>query len=269
MPRLSVITAVRNGAATIVACLDSVSTQDIVVEHVVVDGASTDGTVDILRSRTQRPPVWSSAPDAGISDAFNRGIARASGHALLILGADDRLAPGAAKLIVAALDANPQAAFAYGHCLHREAGGRMWLNRADRRYRERMRYYMPDVNHASMAVRREAYARIGGYEQRWRYAMDFDWLVRAERAGLHGCMIDAVIAERDMGGVSDRRWIGAYAEAREIAIQYGASAGLAWMDHLIRVGKGLVRRSLAALGCTRLVFIVRRLRQSWRLSCTA
>jgi len=265
MPRLSVITAVRNGAATITACLDSVVAQDIEVEHVVVDGASTDGTVDILRSRTQRPPVWSSAPDDGISDAFNRGIARASGDALLILGADDRLAPGAARLIVAALDANQQAAFAYGHCLHREAGGRMWLNRADRRYRERMRYYMPDVNHASMAVRREAYARIGGYEQRWRYAMDYDWLMRAERADLYGCLIDAVIAERDMGGVSDRRWIGAYAEAREIAILYGAPWGAAWSDHGIRVAKGMVRRGLAGMGCKRLVFWVRSQRQRWLL----
>jgi glycosyltransferase involved in cell wall biosynthesis len=261
MSRLSVVTAVRNGAATISHCLASVADQQPAVEHVIVDGGSMDGTVEILRTWTKSTLVWKSEPDLGISDAFNKGLARASGDAILILGADDRLVPGAAEHLLKALAAAPDADFVFGHCVHREASDRMWCNHGDARYWERLRFYMPDVSHATMAIRRSAYDRVGGYDVRWRYAMDYDWLIRAERAGVRGILIDAVLAERDMGGVSDRYWIRSYAEARDIAIAHGAPRFWAWMDHLGRVAKGLIRRGMVTIGLNALTFTIRRWRQ--------
>lgn len=91
-PRISVVTAVRNGRGTIDACLDSVAAQRYAgLEHVVVDGASTDGTVDRLRLRTDARLRWVSEPDAGVYDAMNRGVGLATGDYLLFLGADDVL----------------------------------------------------------------------------------------------------------------------------------------------------------------------------------
>jgi GT2 family glycosyltransferase len=260
-PALSVVTAVRDGAAGIAACLASVAAQGPEVEHVVVDGASRDGTVDILRSATGGRMTWTSAPDQGISDAFNRGIARAAGEAILILGADDRLLPDAGHAIIAALQAHPGTAFVFGHCLHREGDGRTWLNGGDGRYWLRMRPYMPDVNHATMAIRRSAYERVGGYDLGLRYAMDYDWLLRAEACGMRGVLIDALLAERTMGGVSDRHWVRSYAEARDLAIRHGTPRALAWLDWQARVAKGLVRRGLVAVGLTGLEHRIRRWRQ--------
>ncbi len=91
-PRISVVTVVRNGERMLGACLDSVAAQRYAaLEHVVVDGASNDGTVDLLRRRSDARLRWVSERDGGIYDAMNRGTRLATGDYLLFLGADDIL----------------------------------------------------------------------------------------------------------------------------------------------------------------------------------
>lgn len=93
LPLVSVITVVRNGAATILKTLESVRTQHYTrVEHIVIDGASSDGTVDILKGNEGSQLRWISECDNGIYDAMNKGISLAKGEWLLFLGADDVLA---------------------------------------------------------------------------------------------------------------------------------------------------------------------------------
>lgn len=90
---ISVITVVQNGAATITATLNSVRTQRSVdFEHVIIDGASSDGTLDIINSNNHDRLRWISETDHGIYDAMNKGISLAQGEWLLFLGADDVLA---------------------------------------------------------------------------------------------------------------------------------------------------------------------------------
>jgi glycosyltransferase involved in cell wall biosynthesis len=89
---VTIVTAVRNGAATIAECLGSVARQRYPdVEHVIVDGASTDGTLDALRAAARPGLRWISEPDTGTYDAMNKGIRLARGDYLLFLGADDTL----------------------------------------------------------------------------------------------------------------------------------------------------------------------------------
>ncbi len=262
MAGVTVITVTFNAAQVLEGCLASVAAQEgVEVEHLVIDGGSTDGTLDVLRNWTRHPLVWVSEPDRGISHAFSKGLARATGDPIGILNADDRYAPGALARAVAALEAHPEAGFTFGHCLHRESDGRTWLNRGNPRYFERMRFFMPDVNHPTMVVRRSAYDRVGGFEERWRLAMDYDWLARAEAIGVRGVLVNEIQAEMAMGGASDRAWWRAYAEARDIAIAHGAPAGLAWMDHLGRLAKSGLRRGLVALGATSVERAIRLRRQ--------
>lgn len=90
---MSVITVVRNGAATISQTLDSVRAQcQADFEHVIIDGASSDGTLDIIKAYQGDQLRWVSESDSGIYDAMNKGVAIARGEWLLFLGADDVLA---------------------------------------------------------------------------------------------------------------------------------------------------------------------------------
>lgn len=93
VPLISVITVVRNEATTIAHTLESVRAQcQVDVEHIVIDGASSDGTVETIKAYQREQLRWISEPDQGIYDAMNKGISLARGEWLLFLGADDVLA---------------------------------------------------------------------------------------------------------------------------------------------------------------------------------
>src|SRR5690606_28477124 len=99
---ISIIIATRNAAATLPRCLDSIRAQtwrDF--EVLVMDGGSTDGTVEVLRGSADIVTLWRSAPDKGVFDAWNKALAHARGEWICFLGADDRLwDPGALERLV-------------------------------------------------------------------------------------------------------------------------------------------------------------------------
>src|ERR1700732_3837604 len=89
-PPVSIITAVFNGQDSIASCIQSVLRQNYPnIEHIIVDGGSTDGTVEVLRHYGGQIATWISEPDAGVYDAWNKGLKLASGHWIAFLGADD------------------------------------------------------------------------------------------------------------------------------------------------------------------------------------
>ncbi|MFZ2308064.1 MAG: glycosyltransferase family 2 protein [Rhodoferax sp.] len=92
-PIVSVVTVVRNGGETILSTIDSVRQQSLSdIEHVIVDGVSSDNTIEQIRAHQHERLRWISEPDLGIYDAMNKGIAMARGEWILFLGADDQLA---------------------------------------------------------------------------------------------------------------------------------------------------------------------------------
>jgi glycosyltransferase involved in cell wall biosynthesis len=121
-PLITVITVVKNGAASLERTLRSVLDQTYTpLEYIVRDGGSSDGTLDLLRRYDDRLDFWYSAPDAGIYDAMNQAVAEAHGAWLLFLGADDVLQPGFAA--VAAQCCNHQTIY-YGDVLMAQTGRR-------------------------------------------------------------------------------------------------------------------------------------------------
>ena len=89
MLKISIITAVRNGAETLRGCIESVQKQTIPTEHIIIDGASTDGTFDIIAQYRSSIAKVISEPDNGIYDALNKGIKLASGEVIGLLHGDD------------------------------------------------------------------------------------------------------------------------------------------------------------------------------------
>ena len=92
-PLISIIIATFNAAATLAACFDSVLVQEGKYELIVIDGGSTDGTVQLIEQYGNSISFWSSEPDHGIYDAMNKGIRQARGQWLYFFGADDQLMP--------------------------------------------------------------------------------------------------------------------------------------------------------------------------------
>jgi glycosyltransferase involved in cell wall biosynthesis len=199
LPTITVVTPSFNAAATIEETLRSVREQDYPhVEHVVVDGGSTDGTVEILeRAEGVR---FVSEPDRGLSHAMNKGVAMATGDVIGWLNADDVYLPGALARVGEALRQRPEALWATGRCLIIDGEGRE-IRRGITRYKDTLLRHWSFglhltqnfVSAPSTFVRRHAFDLVGGFDERFRYSMDYDvWLRLGRRSA--PIVIDAPLA---------------------------------------------------------------------------
>ena len=111
-PLVTVVTAVLNGQPYVQGCLESVLRQDYPnIEHILVDGGSSDGTVDVLRRYDDRVALWTSEPNGGLYDAWNKALPDARGEWICFIGIDDELLPGAVSAYMALAARNPEAEY--------------------------------------------------------------------------------------------------------------------------------------------------------------
>jgi glycosyltransferase involved in cell wall biosynthesis len=207
-PVLSVIIAVRNGVATLDRCLDSVLEQtDRNLEIVVMDGGSTDGTVDLLGQRRDSRLSWHSEPDAGISDAWNKGLRRATGEWVYFLGADDYLwSPEVLARVRQNLAPLPKATtVAYGRVAMVSAMGTVldilgdpW-ERAGRRFRQLM-----SIPHQAAFHRATLFSDRGLFDLRFKIAGDYELLLRELKDGQAAYIPDVIVAGMGYGGLSSQ-----------------------------------------------------------------
>ena len=244
-PLVSVVTVVLNGLPEIVRAMDSVLAQTYApIEYLVIDGGSTDGTLGAIRERERHLAHWTSEPDHGISDAFNKGIKLATGAYVALVNSDDWLEPDQIERAVERLEASG-ADFAFGDLLYHAADGRVSHRiKGDPDYARHLPGINPAVNHPTMLVRRSVYQIAGGFDPRYRYAMDYDWLLRVHAAGFKGVYAPDVTGHMTLGGACDRHHLRARAEDRAIAIRHGLPAGRAWRLYSYRVVKGVGQRTL-------------------------
>lgn len=205
---ISVITAVFNRASTLDEALRSVRAQTWSnVEHVVIDGGSTDGSLDILARHKDAIAHMVSEPDNGLYDALNKGILRATGDVVGFMHADDTYATPHALERVAAAFEDPSVGAVYGDLVYvnKEDVSRVvryW--RAGEFRRSRLSHgWMPP--HPTFYVRREHYQRLGGFDTRFRIAADYENMLRILWAGgVQAAYIPEVLVRMRMGGVSNR-----------------------------------------------------------------
>ena len=245
-PLVTIITVCRNAQGTIGRTLRSLEAQTYPnIEYIVVDGASTDGTLEAVR---QSPAVarWISEPDKGIADAFNKGIALARGEWIGILNADDWYEPDA---VAAAMAAPDGADLIHGAVRYWDGGDprEVYHPRQDRLHLEMT------INHPSAFVRRSLYERLGGFDPGYRYAMDYELILRFLADGARLVQLEAVLANMSYGGASDAHWRGAALEcARAKSAHLGspltAGAYCGW-----QIARGGARRALEKLGLRGLI----------------
>lgn len=181
MLEFTVITVSLNSCDFIAEALDSVQAQNYVaVEHIVVDGGSTDGTVDAIASHADAYPRlhWISERDRGIAHAMNKGLAMASGEIVGFLHADDYyLHPEVLTNVASAFNAHPMTIWATGGMRVVNAERRMLREIAPRTYSFRRLLRSNIILHPATFVKRSSLLDVGGFNERYRYAMDYDlWL---------------------------------------------------------------------------------------------
>jgi glycosyltransferase involved in cell wall biosynthesis len=189
LPRITVITPVLNRAQMIGDALASVRDQGYPnVEHIVIDGGSTDGTVELLRRAAGIR--WFSEPDRGLYDAINKGLRYAQGEVIGHLNSDDMYLPGALLAAGRALAEQPEADAACGGAIVvRSTGSSRWRTvrtiedtRSKRLDWRTVTRGVPITN--ARFFRRSWYARAGEYGMRYRIAADREFLIRSLVLGM-------------------------------------------------------------------------------------
>lgn len=206
--KISIITAVRNSRATLADALDSAQAQDHPdKELIVIDGASTDGTLEVLQRYAGRLAHLVSEPDHGIYDALNKGLRLATGEVVGFLHADDRYADDRVLSRIAAALADPAVDACHGdlrYVRHDDPDRVVRYWRSGAYHRRRLAWgWMPP--HPTFYARRAVYQQLGGFDTRYRIAADYDCLLRFLGAGQITCAyIPEVLVHMRVGGTSNR-----------------------------------------------------------------
>jgi glycosyltransferase involved in cell wall biosynthesis len=182
MPDLSVITPSFNQARFLPFCLESIQQNRATchIEHIVLDGGSKDGSLDILIQRSKNIDYWRSESDNGQSHAINTGMSLAKGDVLCWINSDDALAPGAAARMVSLLRSNPAPAWAIGQCLIIDESNHeisKWAPRNHDHLEFVLRWSQNFIMQPAVFWNRAMWNVAGPLEQELHFAMDFDlWL---------------------------------------------------------------------------------------------
>lgn len=218
LPEVSVITVcynpLRGGRRELfLKNLESVQAQQgVALEHLIIDGASDDGTVDWLRTfhAGNHPMVIASEPDGGIYDAMNKGIRKARGKYILFLNTDDYFhSADGMQQSVTQLE-RTGCDFSFAPVRFSDARIHHHIQQAPQR---RLHHFIISwsFSHQTMLTRRDRMRELGGFDLSYRSAADYDLLLRLIMAGGKGCFVPHVFTTFNTEGFS--------AENRDLAIQ--------------------------------------------------
>jgi len=198
MPLLSIITPTHCAEAGLEATIQSVLAQDrTLFEYIIVDGGSTDGTIEIIKSYADRVR-WISEEDSGVYDGMNKGIALSKGRYLYFIGAGDTLRPGVLAQIAASLPEHDRGLVYGDFCLRHDA---------TRYYGEVSKYFLCfvyNICHQSAFYGRGVFELFGHYDLRYPVRADYAINVQAFcDARIEKRYVDLVIADYERGGISE------------------------------------------------------------------
>jgi glycosyltransferase involved in cell wall biosynthesis len=239
--KISVITISYNSVKTIEKTMRSVLLQTYrPLEYVLIDGSSTDGTIELIQSYIPKfedagiEINYDSEPDKGISDAFNKGIFKATGSIIGIINSDDWLVDGALDLIADAFE-NSNAGVVCGDCLWIDEKNDLHYIRKSKMKLEKLKYEMV-LMHPTCFVKKTVYERYGVFDVNLKYVMDKDLMARFYREGVEFKYIPKVITSMSSGGVSDANARKVFDEGSIVATRNGVPK---WKAYLRSKYKGI------------------------------
>ena len=234
MLKISIVTPSFNQARYLEECLLSVKEKNYSnLEHIVVDGASTDGTVGILKQYSELSGWehlrWISEPDGGQADAINKGLTLATGDILAYLCADDAYAPGAFDFVNDFFRQHPEVDLIYGECHFIDQRGKVVRRKRAPPFHESHLLRRNLILQPTVFFRAEVWHRVGLFSVSLHYAMDYEYWLRASAV----CRI--VPVERHLAYYrlhADSKTVKAHRkmlrEGYDVACQFGGGGLLSW-----------------------------------------
>ena len=234
MLKISIVTATLNRKDLLARCIEAVAGQSYPnKEHLIIDGGSSDGTIDSLKSYAEKYPHlrWISEKDNGISNALNKGLAMATGDIIGVNGDDDCYRPGVFEGVALEFEQNPSAGVVSGNCDHvRNDGTVAYTQKAGFTSRHDLIEYWKHWGRTvflpapSTFFRKQAVDLVGGFDEADLYAMDYHhWIKITEKFDVR--IIDQVLARfrYDEGTVTFSRSKEQLAETYGISRKYWGS----------------------------------------------
>lgn len=199
---ISIITVTLNSESSLPRTFESLKSQDIEFEYIVVDGASSDGTVEIIKS-SEIVSDWISERDSGIYNAMNKGISKASGELIGIINSDDEYLKGALSSVKDLYLKSDGRSVIYGNmqvCYggdHAVSDGDLTL--------ESIRTGRYKITHPTMFVPKVLYDEHGGFDEMFRIAADRELVLRLSSLGVRFLKIEQPLAKFFLGGASSQK----------------------------------------------------------------
>ena len=212
--RLSIITINYNNAEGLRKTLASVASQTYKsIEHIIIDGDSTDGSVDVIREYEQtltahRSPltvIWSSEPDTGIYNAMNKGIRKATGSYVQILNSGDIIAADdVVERMMLAIDKADYPELLYGNMIKKDYTNGKIIGKSGKVEYSLRQYYSATLNHDCCYFRRDLFDTYGLYDETLKIVSDWKWFLQViGLGGVKPVYADIDVTVFDTSGISE------------------------------------------------------------------
>ena len=201
-PTISVIIAVYNGMETLQDCLDSIAKQSYEnIELIIMDGASTDGTVDIIKANQDVITYWESKSDRGIYHAWNKALSHVQGDWVTFIGADDAFSDSSVLSEMIACSQANECNFISGRMKiffkdKTVEKGEPWDIDAMRKWQ--------NIAHPGALHHKKLFDKFGYFDENYKIAGDYEFLIRVSNE-IKGCFLDKVLVHMGGEGVSNTR----------------------------------------------------------------
>lgn len=244
-PLVSIITICLNSEKTIEQTIQSVINQTYnSIEYLIIDGGSTDSTLDTIRKYDNRIDYWVSEPDDGTPDAISKGIMLSRGELIGILCADDFYEENAVEIIIGNYsDATPKIYHGDLTRIDAHTGEKTFLLKPPEDLRRL--FHGCAVNVLSAFVDRRVYEKHGLFNRGYKFADDHEFLLRAFSKGVEFEYIPRNITFMREGGRSHKHYIRACWESFKLSVKYGYSVPKALFVFLITLLKKAIERQIA------------------------
>ncbi len=243
-PLISIITVVYNGEKYLEETIQSVINQTYDnVEYIIIDGGSTDGTLDIIKKYEEKIDYWVSEKDSGIYDAMNKGVTLCSGDIIGIVNADDFIYRDTLQN-VAKFFSDTDAMFTFGQLDLADEDGKVF-DTAKSIGIDNIKYklfrHMPFL-HPTMFVKKEVYEKLGLYNTRYKLSADYDFTLRLVKNNIQFVKLDFSTGVFRLGGQSGG--MRSYLENHKLLLVHGVNPVFVYINTMVLVVKLFIRKIL-------------------------